>query len=116
MKKKLTPPSSHSENIAQLNDRFRDTMSGGLVLMTSGIRALPRETQTEILDQVRTFEAFTPDNDPYGEHDFGTLIHQDLRIFWKIDYYDPSLVHGSSDPGDPQQTRRVLTVMLAEEY
>ncbi len=38
------------------------------------------------------------------------------KLFWKIDYYDAALCYGSADPADPRETRRVLTVMLAEEY
>ena len=38
------------------------------------------------------------------------------KIFWKIDYYAPDLVHGSENPSDPQQTVRVLTLMLSSEY
>jgi hypothetical protein len=59
---------------------------------------------------------FTDDNDPYGEHDFGSFGLCNRKFFWKIDYYDPQLEYGSEDPTDPQKTTRVLTLMLAEEY
>ena len=59
---------------------------------------------------------FTTENDPYGEHDFGSVTIDGTNLFWKIDYYDLSLQYGSSDPSDPAQTARVLTITLAEEY
>jgi hypothetical protein len=100
-----------------LNDLLRTTFLTGRVVMTEGVRALPTTRREEILTAVRAFDAFTPDNDPHGEHDFGAITHPEAgRIFWKIDYYDPTLTRGSDDPADPKRTCRVLTVMLAEEY
>jgi hypothetical protein len=101
---------------AALNDAFRRTLAGGKVMMTSGIAALPDSEQEAIITGVRAFEGFEPDNDPYGEHDFGALTLNGRRVFWKIDYYDPSLRYGSDDPSNPSATTRVLTIMLAEEY
>ena len=49
----------------------------------------------------------------------GTLTafeHEGQRIFWKIDHYDRALTYGSENAADPQQTVRVLTIMLASEY
>lgn len=102
--------------IADLNDLLRTTFMTGRVVMTEGIRALPAAVREEVITRVRTFEAFTPDNDPYGERDFGSLEIEGVRVFWKIDYYDPALTGGSPDPADPKATARVLTIMRAEEY
>jgi hypothetical protein len=103
--------------IAALNDLCRKAMSvAGRVFMTTGIVALPPEDQSAIREKVETFDAFTPDNDPYGERDFGAFAHNGQRIFWKIDYYDATMTRGSEDPADPGQTVRVLTIMLASEY
>ena len=103
--------------IAELNDLCRKAMGvAGRLVQTSGITALPQQDQSAIREKVETFDAFTSDNDPYGERDFGAFEHNGERIFWKIDYYDATLSYGSEDPSDPKQTVRVLTIMLASEY
>ncbi|MCC2099426.1 MAG: DUF3768 domain-containing protein [Hyphomicrobiales bacterium] len=116
---------SRLDTIAELNDRFRSQLGmpcfgnvvPGRIMFTRGIMELPPEAQIDIWMLVRNFDAFTEDNDPYGEHDFGSLDHPVAgKVFWKIDYYDPSYTAGSEDPADPVKTRRVLTLMLAEEY
>jgi len=106
-----------AERIAQLNDEFRKTAGqGDHVYMTQGIQVLPPEDRLLILNLVKTFNNFSEDNDPYGEHDFGAFDHKGERIFWKIDYYDKSMTFGSENPADPEVTERVMTVMLAREY
>jgi hypothetical protein len=102
--------------IRALNDAFRRTFIGGKVMMTAGIAALPDAAQAAVLDEVRKFDAFTADNDPHGEHDFGSFEVDGRKIFWKIDYYDAAMEFGSEDPADPSKTTRVLTIMLASEY
>mgnify|MGYP001083864709 FL=1 len=100
--------------ITALNDHVRRSFTGCRVVITQGVQAL--DDVPSMLDQVRRFDAFTPDNDPYGEHDFGSFLHGDITIFWKIDTYDVDLQMHSPDPSDPAVTTRVLTIMLAEEY
>ena len=107
---------TNTNKIAELNDRFRTTGLGGRVLVTRGIADLAQPVQAAIVQKVRDFSSFTEDNDPYGEHDFGSFEHDGMKIFWKIDYYDSKVEYGSEDPADPSQTTRVLTIMLAEEY
>ncbi len=102
--------------IRQLNDQFRTTLSGGTVVVTAGVQALPVETYTEVLKAVVTFDDFTPDNDPHGEHDFGAFTVEAHRLMWKLDYFDRRQEFGSPDPADPDLTSRVLTLMLASEY
>lgn len=111
-----SPSSERSQKIAALNDQFRTTLTGGIVLVTSGVQMLGRSGVTEALAAVQAFDSFTEDNDPHGEHDFGSFTVEGFRLFWKIDYYDLFLEAGASDPCDQHRTRRVLTVMLADEY
>ena len=108
--------SSQAKRIRELNDAFRRTFVGGAVVVTAGVAALPVEQRVSLLAKVRAFAAFTSDNDPHGEHDFGLVELGGVRCFWKIDYYDREMETLSPDPGDPSVTTRVLTVMLAEEY
>lgn len=102
--------------IQVLNDRFRRTFIGGQVLMTSGVSSLPQSELITLMNLVRTFNAFNGNNDPYGEHDFGKIDLNGTAYFWKIDYYDVDLECLSPDPTDETVTRRVLTVMRADEY
>ena len=81
-----------------------------------GVAALGHRTQVNVVRAVQAFTAFTPDNDPYGEHDFGFFKAAGHEFFWKIDAYDPSLTRHSDDAADPTITVRVLTIMLTEEY
>lgn len=105
-----------AETICRLNDAFRRSFQGGTVFLTEGIRALGEDQVRAILRQVRTFDAFTPDNDPYQEHDFGAFDEGGTRVFWKIDYFDAEMEGASPDPADAEVTTRVMTVMLAEEW
>ena len=103
--------------IRELNDNFRQHAFGnGSILITAGVQALGEEKMLAVSSAVIAFDEFTPDNDPYGEHDFGSLEIAGEKIFWKIDYYDRSMEMGSPDPADEVVTHRVLTIMLASEY
>lgn len=102
------------QRIRELNDAARRTLTGCRVLMSPGIMALG--DTGAIIRKVQLFDAFTQDNDPYGEHDFGVVTHNGATLFWKFDYYDLDLTMCSADASDPSVTARVLTIMLAEEY
>jgi hypothetical protein len=105
-----------TKRIAKLNDSFRKSFTGGRVVMTSGVASLDLDVRVEALRAVQSFCAFTPDNDPHGEHDFGFFKIEGYDFFWKIDYYDQTLSHHTEDATDPALTVRVLTIMLTEEY
>ena len=110
------PKPDRTKKIADLNDAFRTSLAGGRIMVTAGVAALGQRTQVEALRAVRTFNAFTPDNDPYGEHDFGSFNVAGQQFFWKIDYFDPSLSRHTDDATKPAITVRVMTIMLTEEY
>lgn len=106
--------------IAALNDAFRKNpldRSLGKLYMTAGVNARGPEFVARAIAAVIAFDAFTNDNEPYREHDFGSFDLDGEKLFWKLDYYsmdDPDL--GSEDPSDAAKTERALTIMLADEY
>ena len=102
--------------IAFLNDGLRRTFARGKVLMTEGVAALPEETLAQVLERVRHFDDFNNDNDPHGEHDFGSFDVAGVTYFFKIDYYTPDMEGRSEDPTDPEKTTRVMTLMRGDEY
>src|SRR5207253_2636098 len=105
-----------AEKIRELNDAFRSTMTGGRVMLTAGVDALPSDVKALVIRRVATLSEFTPENDPHGEHDFGSFTVAARKFFWKIDAHDADMRYGSEDPADPSKSTRVLTIMLAEEY
>ena len=103
--------------IAKLNDMMRQAPGAyGPWYQTQGIEALPVRVQSKIREAIETFDQFTGDNDPWGEHDFGAFEIEGHKIFWKISYFDKALEYHSPDPSDPTVTKRVLQIMLADEY
>ncbi|WP_337847807.1 DUF3768 domain-containing protein [Sphingomonas sp.] len=111
------------ERIARLNDRCRhgcDRNARIVITRTclahlggDGGPAREAVVQAELLAMVRAY-CFQPGDGP--ERDFGAFTFRDQRLFFKIDYYDLDLDFGSEDPADASITRRVLTIMLAEDY
>jgi hypothetical protein len=106
------------DKIARLNDQARKGLLPGStkVLLTRMVAALPEDVVARLWSAVKRFDAFTEDNDPYRERDFGALELEGERYFWKIDYYDRSLRFGAEDPTNAAETMRVLTLMHASEY
>lgn len=113
--------SDRTEKIRALNDAFRkgERPELGQIMITVGVRELVAAWPLGVVlvhEQVKRFDAFTTDNDPHGEHDFGSFEHVGEMLFWKIDYYAKDLESGSENPADASMTTRVLTIMLASEY
>lgn len=129
----LTVAREQTARIARLNDMARQAMGiACTAVATVGFRSLSASDQSSVRELIETFDAFDEDNDPHGERDFGCVYQlgdgrwttecprlpdgERERVFWKLDYYDRELKFGSEDAANPAVTRRVLTIMLADEY
>ena len=106
----MNTETTRATEIANKNDKFRKYGLG--FMMTPGISAMS-DTIT-VVEAIRAYDSFSEDNDPYGERDFGSLEWSGEKVFWKIDYYNPSL-QSYCDPLD-RSCIRILTIMLASEY
>jgi len=108
--------SEKTQEIRALNDRLRQNLRTGVAVITPGVAALGAEAVKRIVQTISVYDDFCRANDPHEEHDFGAFDAAGATIFFKIDYYDRSLSVHSPDPADPSVTRRVITIMLADEY
>jgi len=112
--------SGSREAIRALNDAMRRALPyakpGCMIVATKAVEPLTVAKLAALVAAIHNYDAFTPDNDPHGEHDFGAIEHDGVQYFWKIDAYDHSLNFGSPDPADPAVTARVLTIIRADEY
>ena len=129
----LATAREQAARIARLNDLARSAMGVACtVVATVGFQSLPDADQSQVRELIETFDAFDEDNDPHGERDFGCVYQlgdgrwtterprvrddERERVFWKLDYYARDLQFGSEDAANPAVTRRVLTIMLSDEY
>src|SRR5438270_9013053 len=106
----------NTARIRELNDAFRKSFAGGRVLMTASLAEEPERVRAAVLQAVADFNAFTPDNDPHREHDWGSFQLFGQTWNWQIVYYDMELIGGSEDPADAGQTTRVLTIGPAADW
>ena len=60
---------------------MRSSPGSTKVLLTREVTALPEDVPECLVGAVKAFDAFTEDNDPYGEHDFGA-IELDGERYW----------------------------------
>jgi Protein of unknown function (DUF3768) len=129
----LVTAREQTARIARLNELARSAMGVACTAVaTVGFRSLSASDQSRVRELIETYDAFGEDNDPHGERDFGTIYQlgdgrwtterprvrddERERVLWKLDYYDRDLRFGSEDAANPAITRRVLTIMLADEY
>ena len=129
----LATEREQAARIARLNDLARKAMGVACTAVaTVGFRSLPEADQSCVREQIETYDAFTEDNDPHGERDFGTIYQlgdghwtterprlsddERERVFWKLDYFDRQMEFASDDAANPAITLRVLTIMLSDEY
>ena len=119
--------------IAAQNDKFRRNIAlppagfpadtpgetdvpDGRVVITNGVEAQGPAFVVEALRKIAAFDDFTDDCDPGGRHEMGAVEIDGQKVWFKIDLYDRDYRFGGDAPADPEQTRRVLTVLFPDEW
>ena len=104
------------KKICDLNDVFRQTFIGGRVVITAGVNAHADETNAAVIAKVKTFTAFTSDNDPHGELYFANFEEVGEKFFGRLTIPTPRWNPDWKIPADESVATRVLSILLAEEY
>lgn len=104
------------KRIQNLNDLLRIFHLNGEIVYSSGMSIFSNYDLCQIMRTISFYDDFNKDNNPYEEKDFGIINFKIYKIIWKIDYYDIEMKYHSPAPYDSSKTKRVMTVMLADEY
>jgi hypothetical protein len=120
MLNRKSPETAPLSPLAEANDTFRKDLGEsadypGRIVLTQGVAALPAPVVFAVLNAIAEVDEFPSDDDPYGEHDFGSIKTGGHKLFWKIDYYGDSDCAFAAEAPETG-CYRVMTVMLADEY
>ena len=123
---------NQTERVRALNDlaRLGQNVNARFVFTANLLATLTEDVLDPVAKRIATAAAqqrlltaireadFTPDNDPYGEHDFGSFMLNETKVLWKIDVYenDGSFSYGAEHPEDPVTSFRLGTFMLPQDY
>jgi hypothetical protein len=123
--------STQTDHIRRLNDlaRTQPQIVNATWVITNGVRhllsgdddspagiVLARDRVMALRHAVASYSDWSDGTDPYGEHDFGAFLLFGERLYFKVDYYHPEHDTVAPVPSNVELCRRVLTIMLAEEY
>jgi hypothetical protein len=111
-----TPELSTRDRICRLNDTFRRAFHGSEILLTQQFLTLPPSMRRRAIDAIKACDSFPPEYDIYQEHDLVMVDVDGTVIYAKIDYYALDMGFPAEDPSDPLATKRVMTIMLSNEF
>ena len=105
------------------NDAFRQSLTGGTVMLSAGVVAFGASNQARIIAAVRacTFDT----DDPFDDHSIGDLevdvdepgIHRwPELIFFSVNAFSHAAAETASTLTTENGTALVLTIMLASEW
>ena len=97
--------------IIELNDQFRTTFKGGRVQMTPSVYDLDARLRGRAVYAMSRYKKFDADS----EHDSGVFIFAGYSFEWHIEYRGRDGTGASTDPADPDQTFRVLTLYAVDD-
>ncbi|MCJ8271291.1 MAG: DUF3768 domain-containing protein [Psychrosphaera sp.] len=122
------------EKIVQLNDSLRTENIGGQVIESKAVKALAEYNKNELYLAIKECSDFADIDGTPNEHNYGVFALQyfptiyeldglgniskmvpTCQFVWAIDYFDNTLDGPSLDPGNPEITKRILTIRTAIE-
>jgi hypothetical protein len=107
------------KTIAKINDEFREKLvpdDFNDVFISLEVSFLEDDELEGLKEMIRKYNNFNDDNDPYGEHDMGSLTYNSRTYFFKIDYFKLGNFNEGADPYQEKEVSRVMTIMHASEY
>ena len=104
------------ERIRLPDSGLKQTMEGGIAVISPGIAALGPSTVKRLFQTISIFDDYCAVKEPHLPGQFIPFDFDGTEIIFRIDYVYKTASRHPPTPLELQATERIVTIMLAEEY
>jgi hypothetical protein len=95
-----------------LYTELREKRNNPVTFISPGVAALGRDKVDRLVEAISIFDDFNMATCAHAQHFCDAFVTDEFIVWFRIDYFDEDLKVLSSDPSNPEKTRRAISLKL----